>query len=412
VSVGARALTGRAYEGHVFWDVEMFKLPFYLHTLPAVARALLLYRHATLDGARRRARALGYRGACYAWESTVTGDDVTPSVIRLRTTGKEIPIFTGTQQVHVTAAVAHAAWRYWEATHDDAFLRDAGVEMLAETARFWASRATRDAGRWHIRGVVGPDEYHHSVDDNAYTNWMARFNLETAVRGVEWLRRTFPAAWSALAARLALAPGEAREWAAVAGGLHCPGPNGAGVIEQFAGFFDLEDYRLPREERFRAPINRLFEWDRINRLKLIKQADVLMLLHCFPDAFPREVVAANYRYYEPITDHGSSLSPGVHAAVAARLGLREDAERYWRESLWLDLSNAMGNSALGVHPACMGTTWQALVFGFLGVRFTEAGPVPDPEAGARLPERWRQITLTLAWRGRAHAVHVARTEAP
>jgi beta-phosphoglucomutase family hydrolase len=411
VSVGARALTGRAYEGHVFWDVEIFKLPFYLHTWPDVARTLLLYRHRTLDGARRRARELGYRGACYAWESTVTGDDVTPTTIRLKTTGKEIPIFTGTQQLHVTAGAAHAVWRYWEATRDREFLRDAGVEILAETARFWASRCTRGTRSYHIRGVVGPDEYHHSVDDNAYTNWLARFNLEKAAWAAEWLEGEFPPAWGALAERLALGPDEPREWAAVARELYCAGPNAQGVIEQFEGFFDLEDYPLPREERFKAPISRLFDWDRINRLKLIKQADVLMLLHLFPEAFPREVVAASYHYYEPITDHGSSLSPGIHAAIAARLGLREDAERYWRESLWLDLSNVMANSALGVHPACMGATWQALVFGFLGVRFTETGPVPAPEAGARLPAKWRAVALRLAWRGHMHPVAVSSEEA-
>jgi beta-phosphoglucomutase family hydrolase len=410
VSVGARALTGRAYGGHVFWDVEMFQLPFYLHSLPDVARCLLLYRHHTLDGARRRAREMGCRGACYAWESTVTGDDVTPRTIRLKTTGKEIPIFTGTQQVHVTAAVAHAVWRYWEATGDDAFLRDAGVEMLAETARFWASRTTRGPRHLHLRGVVGPDEYHHSVDDNAYTNWMARCNLEAAVRAGEWLAREAPHAWAALAERLALAPDEPEHWRGVARELFVPAPNAQGVIEQFAGFFDLEDYPLTREERHRAPISRLFDWERINRLKLLKQADVLMLLHVFPEAFPRDVALANYRYYEPMTDHGSSLSPGIHAAVAARLGLHEDAERYWRESLWLDLSNTMGNNALGVHPACMGATWQALVGGFLGVRFTETGPVPAPDAGARLPARWRGVALTLAWRGRSHSVEVARKE--
>jgi beta-phosphoglucomutase family hydrolase len=408
VSVGARALTGRAYEGHVFWDVELFKLPFYLHTWPEVARALLRYRHHTLDGARRRARGLGCRGAGYAWESTVTGDDVTPRTIRLKTTGKAIPIFTGTQQIHVTAGVALGVWRYWEATQDREFLRDAGVEILAETARFWASRSTRGPRHFHIRGVVGPDEYHHSVNDNAYTNWLARFNLERAVDSVEWLHREFPKAWGALGERLALAADEPAEWATVARELYCPEPDARGVIEQFEGFFDLEDYPLPREERFRAPISRLFDWDRINRLKLIKQADVLMLLHLFPDAFPPQVVTANYRYYEPITDHGSSLSPGIHAAIAARLGLREDAERYWRESLWLDLLDVMGNSALGVHPACMGATWQALVFGFLGVRFGEAGPVVDPEAGPRLPAKWCAVGLSLAWRGRVHRVEVAR----
>lgn len=412
VSVGARAMTGRAYEGHVFWDTEIFKLPFFLHTSPDVARHLLLYRYHTLDGARRHARELGGRGACYAWESTVTGDDVTPRTIRLKTTGKDIPIYTGTQQVHVTAGVAHGIWRYWEATGDRAFLRDAGVEILAETARFWTSRCTRGPRGYHIRGVVGPDEYHHSVDDNAYTNWMARFNLVKAAEAVEWLRTEFPQAWGPLGERLALGPEEPREWRAVARDLYCPAADAQGVIEQFAGFFDLEDYPLPRQERFRAPISRLFDWDRINRLKLIKQADVLMLLHLFPEAFSREVLAANYRYYEPITDHGSSLSPGIHAAVAARLGLREEAERYWRESLWLDLSNSMGNSALGVHPACMGATWQALVFGFLGVRFEAAGPVPDPEATARVPEKWREVSLALAWRGRVYAVDVARKEAP
>jgi alpha,alpha-trehalose phosphorylase len=412
VSVGARAMTGRAYEGHIFWDVEIFKLPFYIHTFPEVARCLLAYRHHTLDGARRRAQELGYRGACYAWESTVTGDDVTPQTIRLKTTGKEIPIFTGSQQLHVTAGVAYGLWRYWEATRDREFLRDAGVEILAETARFWTSRSSRGERHYHIRAVVGPDEYHHSVDDNAYTNWMARFNLERAVEAADWMKREFPKAWDELAERLVLALDEPREWAAVAQGLYCPAPNAEGVIEQFAGFFDLEDYPLPREERFKAPINRLFDWDRINKLKLIKQADVIMLLHLFPEAFPREVVAANYRYYEPITDHGSSLSPAVHAAIAARLGLREDAERYWRESLWLDLSNTMGNSALGVHPACMGATWQALVFGFLGVRFTDKGPERDPEANTRLPEKWRGVALKLFWRGDLHSIEIEREEMP
>ena len=404
VSVAGRALTGRAYEGHIFWDVEIFKFPFYLHTAPDVARNLLRYRYSTLDGARRRARDLDCSGACFAWESTVTGDDVTPRTIELKTTGKLIPIFTGSQQLHVTSAVAFAVWRYWEATRDGDLLREMGVEILAETARFWTSRATRGARHFHIREVVGPDEYHHSVNDNAYTNWMARFNLERAVAAVAWMERSFPADWRALKRRLDIQPDEPRAWATVARELLVPTPNADGVIEQFEGFFDLEDYQLPREERFKAPISRLFDWDRINRLKLIKQADVLMLLFLFPDAFPTEVVEANYRYYEPITDHGSSLSPGIHAAIAARLGLRSDAERYWRESLWLDLSNGMGNSALGIHPACMGATWQALVFGFLGVAFTDDGPRSATDAASRLLPNWRTVDLQLAWR----AAHPSR----
>lgn len=410
VSIGARALSGRAYEGHVFWDVEIFMLPFYLHTLPDVARCLLLYRYHTLDGARRQAQRLGFRGACYAWESTVSGDDVTPKSILLKTTGKEIPIFTGDQQIHVTADVAYGVWRYFDATQDGEFLRDAGVEILIETARFWASRVVEEGGAFHIRGVVGPDEYHHSVNDNAYTNWMARFNLEKAQWAVAWMQREHRPAWDALADKLAFDAAEPQAWGAVARQLFVPSPNAEGVIEQFEGFFDLGDYPLPKEERFKAPLSRLFDWDKINRLKIIKQADVLMLPHLFPDAFPREVVAANYHYYEPMTDHGSSLSPAIHAAIAARLGLHEDAERYWRQSLWLDLSNVMGNSVLGVHAACMGGTWQALVFGFLGVRFTDDGPVPDPAAASRLPARWSEVALQLAWRGRLFPIQVARSE--
>jgi beta-phosphoglucomutase family hydrolase len=402
VSVGARALTGRAYEGHVFWDVEMFKLPFYLHTFPELAATLLRYRHTTLDGARRKAQELGYRGACYAWESTVTGDDVTPRSIRLKSSGKEIPIFTGTQQVHVTAGVAHGIWRYWEATRDASFMIEAGVEILVETARFWTSRCTPGPRHFHIREVVGPDEYHHSVNDNAYTNWLARFNLERALDGIDWLQRYEPRGWGAFAERMALEAEELETWRNVACDLFCPAPNARGVIEQFEGFFDLEDYPLAHAERFKAPIDRLFQWDRINRMKLIKQPDVLMLAHVLPDAFAPEVVAANYRYYEPITDHASSLSPGIHAAVAARIGLREDAERYWRESLWLDLSDRMSNSALGLHLGCMGATWQALVFGFLGVHFGDAEPTC--ESSARLPAKWRRVALTLAWRNRLHGV--------
>jgi beta-phosphoglucomutase family hydrolase len=393
VSIGARALTGRAYEGHVFWDVEIFMLPFHLHTDPARARTLLLFRHATLEGARRRARELGQRGACFAWESNIAGDDVTPTKIVLKSSGKEIPIFTGRQQIHVTADVAYAVWRYWDATQDEDFLAGPGAQILFETARFWAGRTVPDGPRRRIRDVVGPDEYHHGVTDNAYTNWMARFNLERA-------------AWAAQ--RLNVHAAEAQEWQGVAAALHCPQPGADGVIEQFEGFFELADHPLSRQERFKAPVARLFDWERVNRMKVIKQADVLMLPMLFPDEFSDAVVAANYRYYEPLTDHGSSLSPAVHAAIAARLGFEDDAQRYWKESLWLDLSNKMDNSTLGIHAAAMGGTWQALVFGWLGVRFGDGGPRIDPLAAQRLPPSWRRVALTLAWRGRSYPLEVTR----
>jgi beta-phosphoglucomutase family hydrolase len=398
VSIPARGLNGRAYEGHVFWDTEIFMMPFYLHVAPAEARNILRYRHNTLGGARRRARELGYGGACFAWESTITGDDVTPTQIVMRSSGQAIPIFTGMQQVHVTADIAYAVCRYWEATHDDAFLASAGADLLFETARFWTTRVSEGPQHHHIRGVVGPDEYHFGVNDNAYTNWMARFNLERAAWTADRLGR-------AVGDRL-LDGEEPQRWRALAASLFCPAPDRNGVIEQFEGFFDLGEHSLSHEERFRAPVSRLFDWERVNRLKIVKQADVLMLPLLFPDAFTDEVVAANYRYYEPLTDHGSSLSPPVHAAIAARLGLREDAERYWRQSLWLDLSDAMDNSSLGVHPAAMGGTWQAMVFGFLGVRFGDDGPVSHARALEGLTAHDGEVTLRLSWRSRSWPVAV------
>jgi beta-phosphoglucomutase family hydrolase len=410
VSVGARTLSGRAYEGHVFWDVEVFMLPFYLHVSPDIARSLLLYRYQTLDGARQRARELGYRGACYAWESTVTGADTTPRRIILKTTAREIPIYTGFEQVHVTADIAYGIWRYFEATQDSDFMAEAGAEILLETGRFWASRCVRGTEHFHIRGVTGPDEYHHTVDDNAYTNWMARFNLQQAIWVVQWLAAHRPERWEALRAALALEPEETAAWEEVTRRLYCPQPGSTGVIEQFEGFFQLREYRLTEAERFRPPVRRLFEAEEVNRSQLIKQADVLMLPFLFPEQFSRAALAANYHYYEPRTDHGSSLSPPVHATLAARLGLQREAQRYWRRSLWLDLSNTMGNSALGIHAACMAGTWQALVYGFLGIRFSAAGPVLDTEAAIRLPQDWRSVELQLIFRGRVYPLRVVGEE--
>ena len=177
VSIGARALTGDSYLGHVFWDTEVYLLPFYTLTWPEAARALLMYRYRTLDGARAKAARMGYRGALYAWESADTGEEVTPEQI-VDPAGRVIDVLCGKLEQHISADVAYAVWQYWQATGDDPFLRDAGAEIILETARFWASRSRLEAdGSYHIRGVIGPDEYHEHIDDNAFTNVMARWNI-------------------------------------------------------------------------------------------------------------------------------------------------------------------------------------------------------------------------------------------
>jgi trehalose/maltose hydrolase-like predicted phosphorylase len=398
-SIPARTLTGRGYEGHIFWDAEVFMLPFFALQAPEFARRMLEYRYLTLDGARRRAVSMGFRGASFAWESTVNGEDVTPSRILLRSSGTEIPIYTGSQQIHVTADVAYGIWMYWYCTQDVEFMLDQGVEMLLETARFWSSRASLQDGRYHIDGVVGPDEYHHGVRDNAYTNWMARFNLEKALWARDWLLEVDPTRLRALTARLQLFDAEFVQWSTVVRYLHVPGPNKDGLIEQFDGFFSLDEFPLPHHDRLKAPVRRLLDWKRVNRSRLCKQADVLMLPFLFPSSFSPEMIRTNYNYYEPITDHGSSLSPPVHAAVAAMAGMPEHALRYYSQSVELDLFNLMRNTSLGVHAACMAGSWQALVFGLMGIRLGENGPEAPSCRPAALPPDWGTVRCTLRFRG-------------
>lgn len=396
VSVGARLLTGGVYLGHVFWDVEVYMLPFYVYTHPPSARALLMYRHHTLPAAREKARALGWRGALYAWESAMTGEETTPPAV-VAPDGVVVPIRNGEQENHISAAVAYGVWQYWRATGDDGFLADAGAEILLETARFWASRGEwgKD-GRYHIRHVIGPDEYHEDVDDSAYTNVMAQWNLERGLEAARLVRERWPARWRELEARLGLEAGEPESWADVAAAMYTGFDPETGLFEQFRGYHDLEDVDLSAYEPSAGPADILLGRERTKRSKVIKQADVVLLLYLLWDRFTPEVRRANFDYYAPRCAHGSSLSPSIHALVAARLGEVGPALRYWRQAAEIDLANNMGNAAGGVHGAALGGLWQATVFGFAGLRFGERGPVLDPH----LPPGWRALRFPVCWRGR------------
>lgn len=386
-SVGARSLSGPGYRGHVFWDTEIFVLPFFTWTHPETARALLAYRHRTLPAARAKAARLGYAGALYAWESADTGEEVTPDHIWLPD-GTRLTIVTGLQEHHVAADVAWAVWHYWQVTGDVGFMEDMGAEMVIETARFWASRAALgDDDRHHIRTVIGPDEYHEGVDDNVFTNVLARWNLRTA----DALCERFPI----VALQFGVDAGERERWAAVAAGLVVRFDPETKLYEQFDGFFALDDERAadlaPRP--FTGEL--VLGVERLRRAQVVKQADVLLLGVLLPDEVDSGVQAANYRYYEPRTSHGSSLSPAMHALVAARLGEEEQAVEYFHMAGGVDLDNRMGNAADGVHIATMGGLWQAAVFGFGGVR-------PDGDAvriDPRLPAVWGGLTFPVRWRG-------------
>ena len=396
VSIGARGLTGDAYMGHVFWDTEIFLLPFYIHTWPEAARALLMYRYRNLPAARSRALASGYRGALYPWESADTGEDVTPT-FAMRPDGEVVAVQTGEKSHHISADIAYAAWNYWQATADFRFLIDAGAEMLIETARFWASRAylERD-GRYHITGVIGPDEYHEGVTDNAYTNVMARWNIERALEVARLMQRRSPQSWSELRKRLDLRPEELDDWHRVSGGLVTGFVDESALFEQFAGYFRLQNVDLRQFEPRTVPIDVLMGQDRTAKSQVIKQADVLMFMHLLWESFAADVREANFRYYEPKCAHGSSLSPAIHAAFAARLGDIDMADRYFRQAVGIDLDDTQGRVAGGIHIGALGALWQAVVFGFAGVSMAPTGVRVSPH----LPKAWRSIRFPVLWRGR------------
>jgi kojibiose phosphorylase len=371
-------------------------LPFYVLTDPPAARALLMYRYHTLDAARRKAREFGYDGALYAWESADTGDETTPKRAILPD-GRVIAICTGEREHHISADIAYAVWHYWRATDDNAFMLEAGAEILIETARFWAVRAqVENDGRAHIRQVIGPDEYHELIDDNAYTNTMAAFNLERAADVVDTFNREQSGEWQRVSVRLGLAEQEPKVWRIRAEALVTGLDVGTNLFEQFAGFFQLEEVDVIAHRTSAMPIDTHLGPERLHRSKAIKQADVVALSALLWDNWPVAVHEANFRYYEPRTAHGSSLSPALYSLVAARLGDRTLAQVYFRQAAEIDLANNMGNAAGGVHMGAVGGLWQAAVFGVAGLRVRENGIALDPH----LLPGWTEMAFPVRWRGR------------
>ena len=406
VSIGARALTGDDYHGHVFWDTEIYLLPFYMWTWPEAARAMLMYRFHTLDGARQKAAAMGWRGALYAWESTDTGLETTPTEI-VGPDRRVIPVLCGTLEQHISADVAYAVWQYWRITGDDGFLRAAGAEILFETARFWTSRAVMEAdGRAHIRGVIGPDEYHEEIDDNAYTNVMARWNIRRALDAADMLRERWPKVWEHLSSKLRLRQEELDEWRQAADSIADGLAPRTGLFEQFSGFFGLEYIDLKAYSGRSVPMDVVLGRERTQNTQVIKQADVVALLALLPEEFPGDMARRNFRYYEPRCGHGSSLSPSMHAVAAARIGDAEKALSYLRQSAAIDLSDHVVGIGGGVHIAALGGNWQAAVLGFAGLAAESDGISLDP----KLPPAWKTLSFAIVWRGRPLKIRIDQVE--
>ncbi len=412
VSVPAKTLSGFGYRGHVFWDTEIFILPFFTLTQPTIARNLLTYRYHTLDGARRKAAHGGYKGAMFSWESAATGDEVTPRWSMPNDPYVEdVRIWCRDREIHISADVAYAVWQYWQATGDDLWLRDYGAEIILDTALFWMSRVEWNARqeRYELCGVIGADEYHEQVNNNAFTNRMVQWHLEKAVAVYEWLQHSFPDRAVDLADRLKITPERQRRWQAMIAQMYIPHDASTGLIEQFEGFFQLKDIDLndyePRDRSIQAVLGIV----ETNQRQVLKQPDVLMLLylmrgtHAFPYRY--DVLQTNWDYYAPRTDitYGSSLGPAIHAILAADLGAAclgaaDPYEQFMRAAL-VDLEDTRGNTNDGIHAASAGGVWQAVIFGFGGIQLQDDGPIATPH----LPPTWTRLKFKLHWRGTWHS---------
>ncbi len=406
-SIPARALSGQVYKGAIFWDTEMFMFPFFIHTYPEVAVELLRYRINTLDGARRKAKTEGpgYRGAFYAWESQETGDEAcTYFNIGDPITKRNLRTHFRDKQVHISGDVAITLWEYFKLTGDDSLLRQGGAEVILECARFYYSYAyfKKDKNRYEVLDVVGPDEYHENVHNNAFTNMVVKVTFEVAIATVEYLKRKYPGELNSLLDKLEIADEidgfrEARDL------MYLPGPDPkTGVIEQFDAYYKLED--VSKEElkkRIIHPDEYMGAGQGIAvHTQIIKQADVIMMMNIFKNRFTREIKKANWEYYEPRTEHGSSLSACAYAMVAADIGKTNYAYNYFLKTAKLDIEAKykvyVGTIFMGgSHPAANGGAWMTAIFGFAGV-MTDDGKV---NINPNMYKKWKSITFNLVYKG-------------
>ncbi len=409
VSIGAKTLSGFGYRGHIFWDNEIFVLPFFTFTQPAIARNMLMYRRHALHGARRKASANGFEGAQYPWESAESGDEVTPTwVPHFDDPKKLVRIWTGDIQIHISADIAYAMHQYWQATGEDEFWAGPGCRVLLETAVFWGSRAESEGERFAIRDVIGPDEYHDHVDNNQFTNFMARWHLQTALDSLDWLEENHPERALALVDELDLSPGRLAHWRRVIDGLIVLQDSDSGLIEQFEGFFGLKDVEWERYAGRTRSMQELLGIEGCTEYKVLKQADVIALLCLLGDQFDEKTWRANWDYYVPITDHeyGSSLGPAMHAWAACKLGMPEAAYDHFMRAARADLLDVRGNAGDGIHAASAGGLWEALVFGFAGMRITPQEPVFKP----CLPAHWTRLAFKIAQRRARWQIEISSGE--
>lgn len=392
--IPAKGLTGDGYEGHYFWDSEVYMVPFLTLTNPERARSALRFRYTHLDDARERAGEMSTKGALFPWR-TINGEEASAYYA------------AGTAQYHIDADIAYAIGHYLAMTGDAEFAFGEGAEILVETARMWV-----DLGFWRvsevetfeIHGVTGPDEYTTVVNNNTYTNVMARWNLRLAVWMVRTMAERAPQAYQRLVHTVGLRDEEIAEWDRCANGIRIPFDDRLGIHPQDDAFVAKEVWDLENTPEDSYPLLLHYHPLVIYRFQVLKQADVVLALFLRSNEFSLEEKRADFEYYDPITTGDSSLSVVMQAIVAAEVGHQDMALDYFYEGLFVDIGDTHNNACDGVHIASSAGTWRALVCGFGGLRDDEEVLCFDP----RLPRKWDHMNFALAYRGSRIRVNLTR----
>jgi alpha,alpha-trehalose phosphorylase len=378
--IPAKGLTGQAYEGHYFWDTEVYVAPFLSYTNPRMTRNLLRFRHSMLDHARARAEELSERGALFPWR-TINGEEASSYYA------------AGTAQYHINADIAYAIKRYVDVRGDRELLAEVGAEILVETARMWVGLGffSPRSGAFHIHGVTGPDEYTTVVNDNTFTNLMARHNLRYAAESVRWIRDHREDAYARLVHETKLDESEIEDWERAAEHMYVPYDEARGIYPQDANFLEKEVWDFNGTPRDRYPLLLHYHPLVIYRHQVIKQADVVLALVLLGNEFSLEEKRRNFDYYDPLTTGDSSLSACVQSILAAEIGYEQKAVEYFDYALLMDLADVAGNVVDGAHVASTGGVWMGLTYGFGGMRDCNGKLEFDP----RLPARWGRLKFPL-----------------
>jgi kojibiose phosphorylase len=397
VSIAAKGLHGEGYKGHVFWDTEIFMMPFFVYTNPEVAKQLLMYRYNTLGGARANAKLNGYIGAQFPWESADDGSEVTPKW-GFDYDGDPVRIWTGDEEFHINSDITFAVWEYYRATRDQKFLIDFGIEMFLDTARFWKSRVEYNEAlnRYEINKVIGPDEFHEHVNNNVYTNYLAKWSLIKSVELAYWLRTEDRVAFDKLCSKLGINEESFEDWKDIAKKIYIPINVENDIIEQFEGYFDLKYLPITVHDNNNMPVWPELEGNKLCDTQLIKQADVIMLMLILGDEFSCDMKEKNYKYYENRTMHKSSLSPSMYSIMGLNVGDTENAYKYFMKTVFTDLEDNQGNSEFGIHAASTGGAWQSAIFGFGGFSVDHE---ERPNFKPWIPKHWSKMSYKIKWRG-------------